>query len=125
MMDDMRQALLRNDLQAAKRSLDDATLLHLPGGFGLAGDYQGREPILALFARMDELTNGTSQFLPSRVLADTTTAFVVLGTHRAARGDQTLNTAAIHVFSLNDCTIREIWILHEDQLDVERFWAGG
>ena len=125
MIGTIRQALLTNDLPAAERALDDATMLHLLGRSGLAGDYQGREPILALFARMNELTKGSCRFSPSRVLADTGTALIVRGTQRAVRGKRTLNTPAVHVFSFRDCTIRDIWIIHEDQHKVDEFWAGG
>ncbi|MDJ0663168.1 MAG: nuclear transport factor 2 family protein [Acidimicrobiia bacterium] len=125
MIGTIRQALLTNELPAAEQALDDATMLHLPGRSGLAGDYQGREPILALFARMNELTEGTCRFSPSRVLADTGTAFIVRGVQHAVRGNRTLSTPAVHIFSLSDCTIRDIWILHEDQHQVDEFWAGG
>ena len=124
MLDPLRQALLTNDLLAAERALDDATVLHLPGRSGLAGDYQGREPILALFARMTKLTGGTCRFLPSRVLAESNTALVVRGTQSAVRGARRLSSTAVHVFSLGDHTIREIWILHEEQQRVDEFWTG-
>lgn len=125
MIGTIRQALLMNELTGAEQALDDATMLHVPGRSGLAGDYQGREPILALVARMNELTEGTCRFSPSRVLADTGTAFVVRGMQRAVRGNRTLNTPAVHIFSLGDRIIRDIWILHEDQQKVDEFWAGG
>ncbi len=125
MIEPLRQSLRNGDLPEVESALDDATVLHMPGGSGLAGDYQGREPILALFARMVDLTGGTCRFSPTRVLTETSTALIVDGTESAARGSRELRTAALYVFSLSDQTIREIWVLHEEQQRVDEFWAGG
>lgn len=115
-------ALLENDLRSDPTLLDDATILHVPGTTGLAGDYQGRGPILALYARMAELTGDTLRFVPSRILADTDRVIVVIGTEVASRRDRHLETEAIRIYALRDRMVREIWVCHDDQRRVDAFW---
>ena len=120
--DQAHGALLENDLLSAPTLLDDATLLHMPGTTGLAGDYQGRGPILSLYAHMADLTDDTLRFVPSRVLADTDRVIVVIGTEIASRRDRRLETEAIRIYALRDAVVREIWVCHDDQGRVDAFW---
>ncbi len=111
------------EVPAAAVVLDDASLLHIPGNTGLAGDYQGREAILGLLRRMAELTGGTLQFSPSKVVIEDDQAIVLLGRVSAIRKAKRLDTDVVHVFSLRDGKVREIWIFHQNQDHVDRFWS--
>ncbi len=123
MADSLRRALVRNDLLAAEAVFDVASILHVPGKSGLAGQYQGKEAILGLCARMAQLTCDTLHFTPSRVLSENDQAIVVSGRERATRRDMQLDADAVHVYSLRDCRVREMWIFHEDQDRVDDFWV--
>lgn len=39
--------------------LDDRSFLHVPGRTEIAGDFKGRDAIVSLFTKMQELTGGT------------------------------------------------------------------
>ena len=47
-------ALLAGNVSAAAVALDDASVLHVPGRLGVAGDYQGEDAILGVLERMAE-----------------------------------------------------------------------
>jgi len=116
-------AIAGKGVAAAEAVLDEASLLHLSGRSGLAGQYQGGDAILGLLRRMAKLTAGTLRFRPSRVLTADERAIIVCGHASATRQGRRLDTEEVHVFSLRDGKVREIWILHEDQDRINEFWA--
>jgi hypothetical protein len=116
-------AIAGKHVAAAEAVFDDASLLHMPGRSGLAGQYQGGEAILGLLRRMAELTNGTIQFSPSAVLTANDRAIVMYGRTSATRKGKTLNTDEMHVLSLRDGKVREIWIYHQNQDHVDELWT--
>ncbi len=119
----VRMALIENDLLAAQAVFDDASLLRMPGKSGLAGEYQGRDAILGLCKRMSQLTDGTLQFTPARVISEDDQAMVVFGREFAIRGGRKLDADAIHIVLLRDRRVREVWVLHGHQDPVDEFWA--
>lgn len=116
------RALTGEDRWSARDLFDAASLLHVPGRSGLAGQYQGGEAILGLLDHMLELTGGTLRFLPTRVLSSETHA-ILWGHLRATRLSAHLATKAVHVLSLRSGTVRDIWMFHEHQDLVDEFWA--
>ncbi len=116
-------ALAGKHVTAAEAGLDDASLLHMPGRSGLAGQYQGGEAILGLLRRMAELTDGTIQFNPSAVLAANDRVFVMHGRTNAARHGKRLDTDEVHIVSVRDGKVREIWTYHQNQDHVDEFWT--
>ena len=89
----------------------------------MAGEYQGEEAILGLFERMNRLTNGTYKFRSSRVLTSDDRSMVVCGHSSAVRRGRALEVDAVHVLSLRGNRIREIWIFHQNQDQVDDFWT--
>jgi hypothetical protein len=81
------------------------------------------EAILGLFDRMGQLTNGTYKFSSSRVLTSDDRAIVMCGHSSATRRGNHLDADAVHVFSLRDNRVREIWIFHQNQDQVDDFWT--
>jgi len=116
-------ALAGKQVDAAEALLGVGSLLHVPGRSGLAGQYQGGEAILGLARRMADLTSGTLQFSSSRVLTADDQAIVLFGRVNATRHGTRLDTDVVHVFTLRNGEIREIWILHENQDHVDEFWT--
>jgi len=116
-------ALLAGNAPAATVVLDDASILHIPGMSGLAGDYQGKEAILGLFARMAEVTDGTARFDSPRLVTHDDRVIVLRGRMTAGRIDSRLDTEVIHALSLRGDTIQEAWVfsLNEDAFD--EFWC--
>lgn len=117
-------ALVGKAVPAVEAVLDEASLLHVPGSSGLAGEYQGEEAILGFLKRMAQLTDGTLQFRSSRVLTADDQTIVLCGQARATRRGKELDTDEVHVLSLRDGKIRELWIFHQNQDHVDEFWTG-
>jgi hypothetical protein len=74
----------------------DDTVWHVAGRSPIAGTYNGRDGVFALFARLGELTNGTFAF-EERDFADSDEHSVVLSRASAQRGDRTLEANFIEV----------------------------
>lgn len=108
--------------QTATQSLEDASLLHVPGSSGVAGTYQGREAILRLLQRMTDLTAGTLRFVPTRTFTTDDQMIVVCGHASATRQTKQLNTGTAYVVLLREGRIREMWLAHQDQADFDDFW---
>ncbi|MEA3275943.1 MAG: nuclear transport factor 2 family protein [Pseudomonadota bacterium] len=117
-------SLLAGDDAAATFLLDDASLLHLPGRSGLAGDYQGQEAILGLLRRTAQLTRSVLHFNSPTVVSQVDQLIVLLGHMRATHMGRQLATDALHVLSLKDGKIREVWIFSLNQNQFDAFWTG-
>ena len=93
------------------------------GRSGLAGEYHGEEAILGLLERMAQLTGATLQFKPSRVLTTDDQAIVLCGQSSGTRGGKRLDADAVHILSLRGGRVREIWVFHQNQDQVDDFWS--
>ena len=117
-------ALLSGDLSAAAVVLDDASVLHVPGRSGLAGDYQGQEAIVGVLERMAQYTHGTLHLGSPTLVAEDVHVLVLQG-HISATATRTqLDTDVIHALSLRGDKIQEAWIFSLNQDDFDEFWAG-
>jgi ketosteroid isomerase-like protein len=119
----LHDAIAGNKATAAEDILDEATLLHIPGRSGLAGQYQGREAILGLLRRMTELTEATLRFAPARTLTADDQMIVLYGRSSASRQAKRLDTETAYVAWLRDGRVREIWIAHRDQAQFDNLWS--
>ena len=116
--------LLAGDISAAALVLDDASIFHIPGRSGMAGDYQGKEAILGLLGRMAEFTHGTLQINSSKLVTEDDRVLVLQGHIHATATTTELNTDVIHAISLRGDKIREAWIFSLNQDAFDEFWAG-
>lgn len=57
-----------------------------------------------------------------RVLTADDQPIVLCGHARATRRGKELDTDEVHVLSLRDGKIRELWIFHQNQNHVDEFW---
>jgi hypothetical protein len=103
--------------------LDDASVLHVPGESGLAGGYHGGDAILALVSRMVELTDGSLRFETSRYPDERYQGVLLRGRVTATRRGRRLDTNVDLLISVRGDLLREIWISHGDQNQVDEFWA--
>lgn len=116
-------AALGHGKSEATAGLDEASVLHVPGESGLAGDYHGGDAILALIGRMAELTDGTLRYEPSRHLDDRCQRVILRGRATAMRKGKRLDTEVELLITMRRGRMREIWISHSDQDQVDDFWA--
>ncbi len=108
---------------AIEALFDESSLLHVPGGSGLAGQYQGGDAILGLLGRMAELTAGTLHFTPYRALIADDRVLVLCGRCRASRDIRRLESDAAHVVLCQSAKLREMWMVHENEAQFDAFWA--
>ncbi len=100
-----------------------ASVLHYPGGSGIAGPYQGRDSVLALLRRLAELSDDTFVFEPGRLIAEDAAALIRAGRSRGSRAGRELNVATMQVLSLSEGEVREAWLFYADQACVDAFWS--
>ena len=117
-------ALLAGDVSAAAALLDDASVLHVPGRSGLAGDYQGEEAILGVLGRMAEYTHDTLRLGSLGLVAEDAHVLVLQGHISATATKSRLDTDVIHALSLRGDKIKEAWIFSLNQDDFDEFWTG-
>jgi len=117
------QALDGRHTHALAPFLGDASLLHVSGGSGLAGDYQGQEAILGLLHRMEELTGGTLRYGESGLTVDAGGAVVLQGRVAAGRRGRRLKATARIAVTLEDGVLREIRLAYLDQSAFDGFWS--
>jgi ketosteroid isomerase-like protein len=117
-------ALLAGDVSAAAVVFDDASVLHVPGRSGLAGDYQGEEAIVGVLGRMAEYTHDTLQFGSPKLMAEDAHILVLRGHISATVARTQLDTDVIHVLSLRGNKIQEAWLFSLNQDDFDEFWSG-
>ena len=117
------EALDGRHAPAVAAFLDDASLLHVSGRSGLAGDYQGREAILGLLGRLRELTGGTLRYDSPSSAAEAGGTIVLLGRAAAVRRGKRLDTAVRISVAIRGRTLREIWIAHLDRSGFDDFWS--
>jgi ketosteroid isomerase-like protein len=113
---DQRDMAALNDLFA-----DDVTW-HVTGDNPLAGDYEGKEAVFGLFAKLAEETGGSLRNDIHDVLANDEHG-VALVTARAERGGKTLSDNAAHVLHIEGGKVTEFWIHSGDQQAVDQFWS--
>jgi ketosteroid isomerase-like protein len=119
----MLEALSGRDAPATESVLDDSSLFHVPGKSGMAGQYQGEEAILGLLRRMAQLTNGTLRYTLSSVLTTHDRVIVLRGRATSTHQGRRLDTETVHVASLEDSRIREMWVFHDDQAHFDEYWT--
>ena len=103
--------------------LDDASLLHVSGSSGLAGDYQGCDAIVSLLARMAELTDMTLRYSGCRPAVITENAVVLRGAVSATREGRTVETGVTVEVVAEQGSPRLIRVSYMDQPAWDAFWS--
>lgn len=100
----------------------DDIAYHFPGRSPLAGDYKGRDEVLAFFAKTMELTGGTFRLETHDILANDEHG-VALSRATAQRGGKKLTQNGVDVFHIRDGKVTESWIHPGDQAAADEFWS--
>jgi len=109
--------------EAVAAYLDEETLLHMPGGSGFAGDFQGRDAICGLIDRMVEVSGGTLRFETACTTAREGGSVRLSGDVRGLRLARSLRMNASVEMTVTGGTIREAWLACSDQPGWDAFWA--
>jgi uncharacterized protein len=88
----------------------------------LAGDYDGRDAIFAMFMQMAQETTGTFRAVPTAMAASSDKVFVQVNATGERQGS-TLNAGEVLVFTLADGRIREVRLYQENPSQNAEFWS--
>lgn len=112
----------RGDMAAIAELFADDIVWHFPGDNPLAGDYKGRDNVLAFFGRSVELTGGTLRVEVHDIVANDEHG-VALTRTTAQRGGKSLDDKAVQVFHIRDGKAVESWSHPGDQAANDEFWS--
>ncbi len=116
------EAFSRGDMDAVAALLADDIVFHVPGRSQLAGDHQGKDQVLSLFARQVQLTGGTFRLEMHDVVANDEHG-VVLTRTTAEREGKTLDALGVLVFHLRDGKVTEVWVHPYDEYAGDEFFS--
>jgi ketosteroid isomerase-like protein len=115
-------AFAKGDMDTLRKLFDADIVYHVPGRSSLAGDYQGPDEVLGLFARIFELSGGTYQAeLHDAVANDDHT--VALFTASGQREGATLDDRTVLVSHVRDGRLAEVWLLSENLYALDAFFS--
>lgn len=110
------------DIDTVNEIFADDITWHNAGYGPLSGDLKGKEQVFAFFARLQELSGGTSRIEMHDLLANDTHA-VALVRQTAERSGRRLDEIATHVWHLSGGKAVEFWGTAYDQRGDDEFWA--
>ena len=113
-------ALGGQDIDAAVGLMSDDAAVHISGRGGLAGDFEGKDSIVAYLNRFGNAIDSITDDLHS-VLADDEHA-VALNNSTLIRGDETLHEDNIWVYHVTGGQITEVWLSFRDQYENDEFF---
>ncbi|MGI8706732.1 MAG: nuclear transport factor 2 family protein [Actinomycetota bacterium] len=108
------QALDEQDVATIENLVAEDVVGHFPGDNKLSGNYKGRDQLFEMFAKGDEVTEGTFE----RELHDITASddhIVVLVNLQAQRDGKVISWNAANVWHVSDGRLTEVWFFTEDQ----------
>ncbi|MGA9944563.1 MAG: nuclear transport factor 2 family protein [Candidatus Cybelea sp.] len=88
----------------------------------LAGNYDGRDAIFAMFAQLGQETTGTFRTIPSTMAASGDKVFVQCDVTGDRKGRK-LKAAEVLIFTLADGRVRELRVYHAEPAQSAAFWA--
>ncbi len=116
------QALDEQDFDTVESLVADDVVAHFPGTNKLSGTYKGRDQLFSVFAKGDELTEGTFE----RELHDVTASddhIVILVSIRAQRDSKLITWNGANVWHVRDGKLTEVWLLSDDQAATDQAFA--
>jgi ribosomal-protein-alanine N-acetyltransferase len=95
---------------------------HVPGRNLIAGDYRGRDEVLAYFRRRRDLADRSFVVTPRGTLANATRV-VHLADGEAVLGGETRRWRTVGIFEVAQRRIGECWLVPFDQYAFDEIWA--
>jgi ketosteroid isomerase-like protein len=115
------EAQARGDLEAFFGSFTDDVKVHVQGKSKLAGEYEGKDNLQALFGRFMEAAVDVTFEAHAYLADDEHGVTLQKGTYR--RGGQTLELDEAFVVHFRDGKVSEMWYLTTDQQAFDA-WIG-
>lgn len=112
----------KGDMATIAELFADDIIWHVPGNNPLAGDYKGRDNVLAYFGKSVELTGGTLKVEVHDILANDEHG-IALTRDTAQRAGKSLDDNAVQVFHIRDEKVVESWFHPGDSAANDEFWS--
>jgi hypothetical protein len=116
------EAFLKGDMSTLENLFVEDVVWHVAGTNPTSGEHKGRDAVLALFRRVEELSGRTFRIEIHTVLADDDHG-VSLTRITASREGKHLRAQSVTVFHIRDGKITEVWQASEDQATIDEFWS--
>ena len=116
------EAYGRGDVEGVMSVLSDDIVWHSPGRASVAGDYKGKEELVAYFAKKMEMTGGTFRERVHEVQGNDRWAVGIV-TFLAERPGKTLEAKCIHIAEAEDGKLTEFSQMFEDLYAWDEFWS--
>jgi ribosomal-protein-alanine N-acetyltransferase len=95
---------------------------HVPGHNIIAGDYRGRNEVIAYFRRRRDLADRSFIVIPRGTMADASRV-VHFADGEAVLGGETRRWRTVGIFEVGQQHIAECWLLPFDQYAFDEIWA--
>ena len=106
-----------------RRLLAGDVVWHVPGRSAIAGEYRGREQVLAYFTSRREIADDTFRITSRGVIADANRV-VHFADGEALISGEPRRWHTVGIFSISNGLIAECWLLPFDQYQFDEIWAG-
>jgi hypothetical protein len=116
------EAFSRGDMDTLGEIIAEDTVWHHAGKSVIAGNYEGRDAVFALFGRMGELTDGTLELEDQCFMGDGDRT-VALFRFSGSRGGERLMADFCEVVRWENGKVAEDWGFALDQNAYDEFWS--
>jgi ketosteroid isomerase-like protein len=95
---------------------------HYPGNNSLAGDYNGKEGVIAFFKKLTEMTNGNFRLELVDLLANDN-CVIALEAPQAERKGKNFHWNSVLVYRLDSGKVCEVHVFQNQQHHLDDFWS--
>ena len=112
----------QGDMDTINELFADDIQWHIAGRSPLAGDYKGKEQVFGFFAKLMEISEGTSKLEIHDILANDEHG-VVLVSGSATRQGRSFSGPDVHVLPIKNGKVVEFWDSPLDQYASDEFFS--
>jgi len=120
-LDELYEAFNAADGAVLDRLFHPDAVMVIPGSTQISGTYRGKAEIFEAFARMAQITGGTSRAEVRRVAIDEVGAVVIAVDH-AMRHGEPVTAEFADVFTVRDGVVTELRFFPADAEEMAYFW---
>ena len=121
---DLDEALTGGDLPKAFSYFADDVVAHIGGKSKLAGDFKGRDELMATFGRFMQALGENPVLETHDIVAGDTHGFQ-LQTFSGSRGGQSITLNGVGIFHFANGKISEAWFIDEDPYKADPWYDAG
>lgn len=115
-------AFRERDWDTVHRHWADDLVIHYDGTGPVAGDYRGRDEIMTMMAKIDELTDGTFQVEIHDILGSDDHGVILYDEH-ATRNGRRYDWNMIGIYHFSGDKFIEVWLHPTNQKEFDEFMS--